>query len=78
MSEPTLKNRPKEKDKTYGTVWYAAQCMKWFEGFEKKMRKLYTEYCETRIHDMKADAIATFIEEEIFGQEPAEIFGETT
>jgi len=48
---------------------------KWFEDFEEKMRIKYAELCETRIHDMKADAVASFIEDEIFGQEPSEILG---
>jgi len=43
----------------------------WLRRLREKLGKL----CETRIEDMKADAVAFFIEE-IFGQEPEEIFGE--
>jgi len=64
-----LKNRPKAKYPTNSIT------EKWARGFEKKMRIKYAEFCETRIHDIKADAIATFIEDEIFGQEPSEILG---
>ena len=84
--EATLKNRPffdifaiiqapipqavyEQMEKTQKEV------EEWFEAFEKKMRGLYSKYCETRIHDIKADVIATFIEEKIFGQEPEEILG---